>query len=150
MKRILIISCALLSLSTFAQRAKKVELVSFVKEAVEFTKANGFEKACAEFNDGTKFKRGEYYMFAYDFNGVVICHGAKKELIGKNLLNFKDVKGTELIKDFIREVKAGNGFVKYYWDHPESKSVKRKLGYAEAVSEKYWVGSGIYFEDKED
>lgn len=150
MKKLLLISCLFFAIPALAQRAKKVELVNFVKEAVAFTKANGFEKACAEFNDGTKFKRGELYMFAYDYNGVNVCHGANKGLIGKDLLNFKDVKGTELIKDFIREVKAGNGFVKYYWDHPESKSIKRKLGYAESVSDKYWIGSGVYFEDKEE
>lgn len=150
MKKLLVISCAFLSLNAFAQRAKKVELVSFVKEAAAYVKTNGFEKACTEFNDGPTFKKGEFYMFAYDYNGINVCHGANKALIGKDLLNFKDVKGTELIKDFIREVKAGNGFVKYYWDHPESKTVKRKLGYAEAVSDKYWIGSGVYFEDKEE
>ncbi|EQC44386.1 cache domain-containing protein [Bacteriovorax sp. Seq25_V] len=149
MKKILCILLIMTATPILAQRAKKLELVSFVKEAAAFAKSNGFKKACDEFNDGSKFKRGEFYIFAYNYKGVVLCHGAKKALIGKDLLNFKDVKGTELIKDFIREIKEGNGFVKYYWDHPETKTVKRKLGYAEKINEEYWIGSGIYFEEKE-
>lgn len=125
-----------------------MELVSFVKEAQAFAKSNGFEKACQTFNDTDKFKRGEYYIFAYDYKGVALCHGAKKGLIGKDPSGLKDKKGTMIIKEFLENVKSGNGFVKYYWEHPSDNKLKRKLGYGIDVDGKYWIGSGIYYEER--
>ena len=145
MKVILSLFLALASNVSFSQRHKKIELVNFVKEAVEFAKKEGFEKACNEFNDGTKFKKGEYYIFAYDYEGKVLCHGAKKKLIGKNLISFKDKKGNELIKDLIDAAKKDGGFVKYVWPLPDSEDIADKLGYALPVDKKWWVGSGIYY-----
>ncbi len=145
MKVILSLFLALASTVSFSQRHKKIELVNFVKEAVEFAKKEGFEKACNEFNDGTKFKKGEYYIFAYDYEGKVLCHGAKKKLIGKNLISFKDKKGNELIKDLIDAAKKDGGFVKYVWPLPDSEDIADKLGYALPVDKKWWVGSGIYY-----
>ena len=145
MKVILSLFLALASTVSFSQRHKKIELVNFVKEAVEFAKKEGFEKACNEFNDGPKFKKGEYYIFAYDYEGKVLCHGAKKKLIGKNLISFKDKKGNELIKDLIDAAKKDGGFVKYVWPLPDSEDIADKLGYALPVDKKWWVGSGIYY-----
>ena len=133
------------SSSSFAQRHKRLDLVKFVKEAVTFARAQGFEKACTEFNDGKKFKRGEFYIFVYDFEGKVLCHGAKKDLIGKNLFHFKDRKGNELIKDLIKAAQSDGAFVKYVWPLPNSEVLADKVGYALPVDKKYWLGSGIYF-----
>jgi hypothetical protein len=144
-KSIIVLIAFLVSSSSFAQRHKKLDLVNFIKEAVTFAKGAGFEAACKEFNDGKKFKRGEYYIFAYDYNGKVLCHGGKKALIGKNLLNFKDKKGNELIKDLIKAANSNGGFVKYVWPLPNSEKLADKLGYALPVDKKYWLGSGIYY-----
>jgi signal transduction histidine kinase len=122
--------------------------VAFVKEATEFAKKSGFKKACDTFNDSDKFKRGEFYIFAYDYKGVALCHGAKKALIGKDLSGLKDKKGTAIIQEFLKNVQSGSGFVKYYWEHPSDKKLKRKLGYGEKVDDKYWIGSGIYYEER--
>lgn len=148
MKSFMLSMMLLLPLSAFAQRAKKIELVNFVKEAKAFAEKSGFEAACKEFNDGTKFKRGEFYIFAYDYKGVVLCHGGKKALIGKNLMGFKDKNGNELIKKLVAAAESGEGFVRYVWPHPKEKILKRKLGYALPIDKKYWIGSGIYYEKK--
>lgn len=134
-----------LTSQVYAQRHKKLELVNFVKDAVKFAKENGFDMSCKEFNDGSKFKKGEFYIFAYDYNGKVLCHGAKKKLIGENLIDFKDREGTFLIKDLIKAANSGGGFVNYVWPLPDSEDTAKKLGYALPVDKKYWVGSGIYF-----
>lgn len=149
MKKLISVFLVLCSLSTFAQRAKKVELVSFVKEAVAYAKEVGFEKACAEFNDGTKFKRGELYIFAYNFEGVTLCHGSIKAQIGVNRMNAVDKNGVSIVKNLIEAIKTGNGFTKYSKEHPETKELKNKLSYAEKIDDAHWLGSGIYFEDKE-
>lgn len=140
----LVLFCGVFNLAQ-AQRVKKLKLVEFVNKAVKFSKKNGFEKSCKEFNDGKKFKDGEFYIFAYDYNGVVLCHGAKKNLIGKNLLEFKDKKGNTLIKDLIAAAKEDGGFVRYVWPLPNSEKLADKLGYAKKVDDKYWIGSGIYY-----
>jgi len=136
------------SFSAFGQRAKKLELVNFVKEAVQYAKEVGFEKACEEFSNGTKFKRGEFYVFAYDYNGNCLCHGAIKSQIGVNRMEAKDKNGVSLVKELIAAVNSGDGFVKYAKEHPQTKEIKRKLGFSMKIDDKHWLGSGVYFEDK--
>lgn len=146
MKKILVLFCVVLFCSSaFAQRRKKLELVKFVKEAVTFAKKAGFEKACKEFNDGKKFKRGELYIFAFDYKGNCLCHGAKKSLIGNNHFNLKGKKGVLLIQKLIKAAQAKGAYVKYMWTLPKSKTLADKLSYALPVDEKFWIGSGIYF-----
>lgn len=148
MKVLLLSLVVIFSSNTYAQRAKKMELVTFVKEATEFAKNEGKEKACDEFTNGSKYKRGEFYIFAYDYKGTVLCHGGKKALVGKNLIDLKDKKGNLLIQELIKKAQLGSGNYKYYWEHPESKEVKLKLGYVESINKDWWIGSGIYYEEK--
>jgi signal transduction histidine kinase len=39
------------------------------------------------------FHDRDLYPFVYDMNGVVVAHGAKADLVGKNLIDFKDQDG---------------------------------------------------------
>jgi signal transduction histidine kinase len=127
----------------------KDELVAFVNEAKEFALSSGEESALTEFsNVSGKFNRGELYIFAYDYTGTVMAHGAKPALVGKNLLAIKDTNGVELIKDMVDVAKGdGSGYVVYSWEHPSEKKVMRKVGYVTKVSDAYWIGSGIYSND---
>lgn len=148
MKKLVLFLTLLTSVSTFAQRGKKIELVNFVKEAVAYAKEVGFEKACEEFNNGEKFKRGELYIFAYDFEGKCLCHGAIKAQIGQNRLNAKDKNGVSLVQELIKVAHEG-GFTKYSKEHPQTKEIQKKLAYALKIDDGHWLGSGIYYEEKE-
>lgn len=136
----------LISSNSFA--ATKEEMVAFVNKAHSYIKDKGVDASCAEFNrtkdEGGSFQSGELYIFAYDFEGKVLCHGGKKSLIGKNLITFKGPDGKLTIQDLLNAAKAGSGFVEYKWENPLTKTVDDKLGYALKINDKLWIGSGIY------
>ncbi len=54
-----------------------------MKSTQAYAKESGFEDTCKEFTDESKYKKGEYYIFAYDYEGKILCHSEKKDLIGK-------------------------------------------------------------------
>src|SRR6266568_8064708 len=47
------------------------------------------------------FHDRDLYPFIYDLNGVVVAHGAKADLVGKNLIDFKDQDGKFVIRKMI-------------------------------------------------
>jgi len=102
-----------------------------VQKAVAFLKANGKEKALAEFNrrDG-RFVKGDLYVFAYDLNGVMVAHPVNPELVGKNLLNEPDSKGKLFRKKIVELAKAmGAGWVDYTYLNPVTKKEEHKTTY---------------------
>lgn len=82
------------------QRANKQEAVAMVKKAIEYLNQNGKEKAFADFNAPQgKFADRELYIVVLDMNGTVLAHGTNPKLIGKSLMEIKDMNG----KGFVRE-----------------------------------------------
>ena len=131
---------------TAALSPSREELVAFVKEAVAYAKANGEEKALAEFDKRNgSFFRGELYIYAYDYNGTTIAHPVNPEKIGVNRLNEKDVYGNLFIKNLREAAYNGSGFSEYYYVNPlHNNTIEKKLGYVENVDDQWWLGSGIY------
>jgi len=129
------------------EASKKQQVVSFVKEAAAFARANGQEKACAVFNDPKgKFVRGSMYIYAYDISGVELANGANRELVGKNLIDLKDPKGLLVVKEHIDVAKKGGGWMTYTWKNPATGKFATKLGYVLPVDGKWLVGSGMYLD----
>lgn len=129
-----------------SQVATKEEMVTFVKEAVNYTHTNGKEKALAEFSDPKgSFFRGELYIYAYDYNGTTIAHPVNPEKIGVNRLDEKDADGRYFIRELMDASTDGTGFVEYTYINPtQNNRVDKKLGYAMQVDDDWWLGSGIY------
>jgi signal transduction histidine kinase len=85
------------------------------------------------------------YFYVYDFSCLNIAHGADKNLQGKNLYDYKDVKGKFVIRELSAVAKKGGGFVDFYWVKPGSKDESKKLGYVESIpGTDYFIGSGVY------
>jgi signal transduction histidine kinase len=85
------------------------------------------------------------YFYVYDFKCVNIAHATQKNLIGKNLYDYKDVKGKYVIRELRAAAKKGGGFVEYFWVKPGSKGEVRKLGYVEPIpGTDYFIGTGVY------
>ncbi|MFZ8420382.1 cache domain-containing protein, partial [Staphylococcus aureus] len=79
-----------------AAEATKEQCVAFVQKAAAYVKANGKEKAMAEFSDPKgKFVEGDLYLFVYDLKGVnlAVGNGNANKMVGKNLLNLPDPDG---------------------------------------------------------
>jgi len=125
--------------------AKEAE--TLVKKAAAYIKANGKEKAFAEFTDPKgKFTDRDLYIFVVDFNGLTLAHGGNSKLVGKDMSGLKDSDGKFFIKEFIKLAKTkGNGWVDYKWENPVTKKIEQKSTYIQRQrQEDYFLGCGIY------
>lgn len=119
-------------------------LVAFVDSAAAYVKAEGTEKALAEFNNRNgSFMKGEMYIYAYGFNGTTLAHPINPEKVGKT----RDDEGA--IGVFVLEmgagVRNGSGFYRFTYINPQhNRALESKLGYGVKIDDTWWLGSGIY------
>ena len=128
-----------------AEKGTAAEATAMVKKGVEFVKANGKEKAFAEFNNPNgQFVKGDLYVMVYDMEGLNKAHGANPKLVGKNLLDIKDANGVYIVKNFIEVANSkGKGWIDYKWPNNITKAVEMKSTYVEKVDD-ILIGVGIY------
>jgi cytochrome c len=126
----------------------KPEAKALVEKAAVFIKKNGSARALSEITaaadkQGTLIDR-DLYIFAYDFKGKVVAHGANKKLIGKSLIDMQDTDGKYVIRDLIAAAAKGSGWVDYKWSHPETKKIHQKSAYVLKIDDDLWIGCGAY------
>jgi cytochrome c len=150
MKRIFVITMVMMLVAGFsgfalAADGTPAEAKALVKKAVDFMKANGKEKALAEFsNPKGKFVNGDLYIFVYDMNGKCLAHGFNQKMIGKDLKEMKDPDGKFYVKERIEIAKTkGSGWQDYKFTNPTSKKLENKTAYIEKY-EDLIVGCGAY------
>jgi cytochrome c len=124
---------------------EKQDAVALVEKAIVFAKAKGKDKVLAEISTpGGAFDRGELYVFAYDFSGVVLAHPKNAKLIGKNLLEMPDLDGKLFRKDIVNIAKKqGSGWVDYKYKNPETGKSEDKTTYFKAAEDHIYC-CGIY------
>ena len=131
--------------SRAAAKAEPADAEALVKKAVAYIKANGADKAYEEFTSGKAFKDGDMYIFAYDFNGKCLAHGANPKLVGKDLMGLKDPDGKPLIQMLVDVAKTkGRGWtdtVKFR--NPVTDKIQTRVNYIERVGD-VAVGSGVF------
>lgn len=85
------------------------------------------------------------YFYVYYYNCVNVAQAVDKTLPGKDLSDYKDMKGKLVIHELSAAAKNGGGFVIYYWPHPQTKEEQRKIGYVEPIpGTDYFIGTGYY------
>jgi cytochrome c len=128
-----------------ADKGSAEEATALVKKAIAYLKANGKEKAFAEFNNPNgQFKDRDLYIAVNDMNGKMLAHGANPKLIDKNLIDLKDAEGKYFIKGFIELAGSkGKGWVDYKWPNPLTKAVEQKSSYVEKMDDLVVI-CGIY------
>jgi cytochrome c len=133
------------SLSFAADAGTKDEAVAMVKKAIDYIKANGNDKAFAEFsNPKGQFKDRDLYIVVYDMNMKCLAHGQKKSMVGKELLEFKDVDGKEYMKERQGLMKANKtAWQNYKFMNPVSKKIQPKEMYLEKYGDLV-IGCGVY------
>lgn len=123
------------------------EAVALVKKAAAYVKANGKEKAFAEFsNPKGQFVDRSLYIFVYDLKGtsLAIGNGNSAKMVGKNLLDLRDAEGNYLIKGMLALAAGkGHGWFDYKWPNPLTKAVEQKSSYVEKLDD-IMIGCGIY------
>jgi cytochrome c len=126
-------------------QSQREQAQAMVDKAVAYIKANGKDKAIAEFNNPAgRFIKGEIFIFVQGFDGMVLAHGGNSKLVGINMLDSKDATGKLFVREMIETAKTkGNGWVSYSWTNPVTKKVQRKESYVVKVDD-YCVGCGVY------
>lgn len=143
-----ICSSALLLTSGLADagdRGTKEEAQAMVKKAGEYIKANGAEKAYAEFSkpDG-QFHDRDLYVVVYDLTGKCVAHGSNPKLVGKDMIDMQDSDGKYYIKERVELAKTKTDFWQdYKFSDPISKKISPKQTYCEHVGDTA-VCTGIY------
>jgi cytochrome c len=125
--------------------ATAAEATAMVKKGVAFIKANGKDKAYAEIsNKAGQFNDRDLYLVVYGLDGVVRAHGANEKMIGKNLLELKDVDGKSFVKERVELAQSkGTFWQDYKFTNPVSKKIEPKSAYCEKLDDVAVCG-GIY------
>ncbi|WP_319471417.1 cache domain-containing protein [uncultured Pseudodesulfovibrio sp.] len=95
--------------------------------------------------------QGSEYFWINDVNHIVVAHGAKASLEGKDVGELKDKNGVYIFREFVKVAKrSGQGFVNYEWPKPGSSEDVPKVSFVKLYRPWGWiVGSGIYVDDVE-
>ncbi|WP_241463842.1 cache domain-containing protein [Rhodoferax saidenbachensis] len=138
-------SLMMVGASHAAEQGTAAEAEAMVKKAVAYIKANGPEKAYEEFTNGKSFKDRDLYIFAYDFTGKNLAHGANPKLVGKDLIGLKDPDGKLILPPLIEVAKSkGKGWSDTFkFRNPMTEKMEDKVIYFERVGDTF-VGCGIY------
>jgi len=130
---------------SFAERADDCEVL--VTKAVDFIKEKGPEYSCKVFSaQKGPFIDRELYIFACSMDNVMLAHPYSRDLIGQNVSEFKDVKGSALFQAFKRVAETrGEGWVHYWWGKPAEKGEFAKASFIKRVpGQNLYVGAGYY------
>ena len=125
--------------------ATTTEAVAMVKKGVAFIKTNGKDKGYAAISTkGGQFSDRDLYLTVYGMDGTVRAHGANEKMIGKNLIELKDVDGKAFVKERV-ELAASKGtfWQDYKFTNPVSKKIEPKSMYCEKLEDAVVCG-GIY------
>lgn len=126
-------------------KATAAEATVMVKKGVAFLKANGKEKGLAEISNKTgQFNDRDLYLVVYGLDGTVRAHGANEKMIGKNLIDLKDIDGKEFVRERIELAKSkGTFWQDYKFTNPTNKKIEPKSMYCEKLDDAVVCG-GIY------
>ena len=125
--------------------ATKPEAEAMVKKAAAALKAGGPDKTYADINrkDGP-FTDRDLYITVYGLDGVVRAHGANMKMVGKNLMELKDIDGKAFVKERVDMAKKGKAFwQEYKFANPVSAKIEPKAMFCQPQDEVIVCG-GVY------
>jgi cytochrome c len=129
-----------------AQAATPEEAKVLAEKAAAFYKANGKDKAIAEFNNPTgQFVKGDLYVVLQGFDGVLLANGGNQKIVGQNHLELKDPNGKFFVKEMVDVAKKGGGWVTYAWTNPSTKKVQPKKSWIQkAEGADIMINCGVF------
>ncbi|TBO34279.1 histidine kinase [Aquabacterium lacunae] len=144
----LLLACAGLTLNAQAADggASRDDAVAMVKKGVAALKGGAKDKAYAEFSDkgNAAWRLHDLYLVVYGLDGTVFAHGANAKMIGKNLIDLKDIDGKAFVKERVELAKAkGTFWQDYKFTNPETKKIEPKEMYCERLDDTVVCG-GVY------
>jgi cytochrome c len=112
---------------------------------VAYIKANGAEKGHAEIsNKAGAFIDRDLYLVVYGLDGTVRAHGANQKMVGKNLIELKDIDGKLFVKERVELAMTKASFWQdYKFTNPVTKKIEPKSMYCEKLDDAVVCG-GVY------
>ena len=128
-----------------AGNATADEATAMVKKGVAYIKAQGTEKGYAEIsNKQGQFIDRDLYLVVYGLDGTVLAHGANDKMVGKNLIDLKDIDGKAFVKERVELAQTKNSFWQdYKFTDPVTRKIEPKTTYCERLDASVVCG-GIY------
>ena len=126
--------------------ATRDDAVAMVKKGVSYIKANPHDKAYADISDkaNAAFHHEDLYLVVYALDGTVKAHGANAKMVGKNLIDLKDIDGKAFVKERVDMARTHASFWQdYKFTNPENKKIEPKSMYCEKLDDTVVCG-GIY------
>jgi signal transduction histidine kinase len=144
----IVVAVALSSAAVLCQaagNATQAEATAMVKKGLAYLKANGKDKAYAEItNKQGQFVDRDLYLVVYGLDGVVRAHGANEKMVGKNLIDLKDVDGKAFVKERVDLAQSkGTFWQDYKFTNPVTRKIEPKAMYCERVDDAVLCG-GVY------
>jgi cytochrome c len=139
------LSLLLAAAAAQAGNATADEATAMVKKGVAFIKAEGTEKGYTEIsNKQGRFVDRDLYLVVYGLDGTVLAHGANDKMVGKNLIDLKDIDGKAFVKERVDLAQAKTSFWQdYKFTDPLTKKIEPKTTYCERLEASVVCG-GIY------
>jgi len=122
------------------------EATAMVEKAIAHIKKVGREKAFADFdNPKGGFVDRDLYVVVYDLKGKVLAHGANAKMIGKDMIDLRDVDGKYFVKERVEMMAKpdAKGWQDYKFMNPTTSAIEPKSMYLQRF-EDVIVGCGIY------
>jgi cytochrome c len=158
MKTAGIVVCCLLLIAMFPLSAlpqddtvKAQEAKKLVERAVSIFENKGEVHALKVIGlSAGPLRKGEFYVFALDFNGKMLAHPVNRKLVGKSVWNIQDSNKKYFVQDFCKLAQQqGSGWVDYTWMRYGEKNPTPKRTYVMRVpGEEVVVCSGYYMDEK--
>ena len=146
--RMLVCLCA----STFAfagsageRKATEAEAIAMVKKAVATIRKAGRDKTYVRITDRHgEFVMHDLYVTVWGLDGTVRAHGLNANMVGKNLIDLKDIDGRPFIRERFELARTKPAFWQdYQYTHPETRRIEPKRMYCERLDDSV-VCAGVY------
>ncbi|WP_256777702.1 cache domain-containing protein, partial [Stenotrophomonas sp. Ste86] len=106
------------------------------------------KKAALEAIERMRADNDAYYYSVYDTGYHVLMHPFRKDLIGKDMKDFRSEDGVRLFHDLVQVAGQGGGVISYKWAKAGADGLYDKSSYAGLYKPWQWViSSGVYMED---
>jgi len=121
------------------QRAETRALVSRVERAAAAMENRGTAMFDLFGETGSRWYPDEQkYLFVYDAEGVCVFHPISPELVGKNMIDFRDFNGKPVIRHMTEVGKSGpgkSGWIFYFWEDGPGLLPEWKASYVRRVGD---------------
>lgn len=127
-------------------------LVTLVEDAAALMEKKG-TAAFREFGvKGSRWLNENYYLFVYDISGTCLFQPINPKLVGKNLIQFRDMNGKPIVRTITdigrRPERDASDWMFYLWEEGTQFLPRWKRAYVRKAiapdGKVYLVGSGSY------